>query len=275
MIYLLPHSGLANRIRVLVSGLAFADNLNQKLVIVWLKDNSLNCEFKDLFELHNRFSVYEDSFFLKLLNRMQTRPLLRKLIYALFQIDFTISDTDMHNLVWSTGTDKIDYTRLPTCAKNIFIHTCNEFHFDYYFLKFLRPVKSILNRVDAVASAFNEKTIGIHIRRTDHAGAIKNSPLNLFIDAMKIEIAKDGETNFFLATDDPETEYILMKKFPGKVIKCKKELSRSTKQGIKDAMVDLYCLARTKKIYGSYFSSFSDIAARIGNKKLKVLSLQN
>ena len=37
------------------------------------------------------------------------------------------------------------------------------------------------------------------------------------------------------------------------------------------AMVDLYCLAKCSKIYGSHGSSFSDVAARIGNIPLKVM----
>ena len=39
-----------------------------------------------------------------------------------------------------------------------------------------------------------------------------------------------------------------------------------------DSVVDLYSLAATKKIYGSYLSSYSEVAAQIGQVPLEVLS---
>ena len=60
--------------------------------------------------------------------------------------------------------------------------------------------------------------------------------------------------------------------FEGKIIVYKKEMNRDTPNGIRDAVVDLYCLSKTKYIYGSYWSSFSDIAARIGEIRLITLN---
>ena len=59
--------------------------------------------------------------------------------------------------------------------------------------------------------------------------------------------------------------------FPGKILTYKKEFSRTDVKGVQDAVIDLYSLAASCKIYGSYFSSFSDIAARIGDIPLKVI----
>lgn len=42
MIYLNPHSGLANRIRAIISGMALANHLQQKLTVIWRKDNALS-----------------------------------------------------------------------------------------------------------------------------------------------------------------------------------------------------------------------------------------
>ncbi|MDR2121881.1 MAG: hypothetical protein LBP34_02035 [Flavobacteriaceae bacterium] len=41
-----------------------------------------------------------------------------------------------------------------------------------------------------------------------------------------------------------------------------KVLDRNLKQGIQDAVVDMFCLANTQKIYGFYWSSYSEIAAK-------------
>lgn len=75
-----------------------------------------------------------------------------------------------------------------------------------------------------------------------------------------------------MATDDLETENELIEKFTYKIITYKKELSRNTKKGIIDALIDLYCLSKTKYIFGSYWSSFSDIASRIG--KIEVVTIK-
>jgi len=84
-------------------------------------------------------------------------------------------------------------------------------------------------------------------------------------------LSKDKDTTFYLATDDKEVEIILMELFPNKILTYEKEFSKTNVQGIQDAMVDLYSLSATYKIYGSYFSSFSDIAARIGNIPLEII----
>ena len=42
-----------------------------------------------------------------------------------------------------------------------------------------------------------------------------------------------------------------------------RDLSRDSVNGVKDALLDLMCLSKTDKIIGSYFSSFTDIAADI------------
>ena len=48
-------------------------------------------------------------------------------------------------------------------------------------------------------------------------------------------------------------------------------ISRTTQQGMVDALVDLVCLSRTPKIFGSYWSSFSETAAALGETELIVL----
>ena len=102
----------------------------------------------------------------------------------------------------------------------------------------------------------------MHIRRTDNLPAIGKSSTGHFILSMKKELEADPETVFYLATDDLSEEEKLREAFPGKIISNReRDLSRNSIAGIQDAMLDLYCLASTRKIIGSYFSSFTDIAA--------------
>ena len=42
---------------------------------------------------------------------------------------------------------------------------------------------------------------------------------------------------------------------------------------IREGVADMYTLARTQKIYGSFQSSFSNIAAQLGRVPLEILKL--
>lgn len=45
--------------------------------------------------------------------------------------------------------------------------------------------------------------------------------------------------------------------------------SRENKNGMESAVIDLYALSKTQKIYGSFWSSFSQTASAIGNTKIE------
>ena len=65
-----------------------------------------------------------------------------------------------------------------------------------------------------------------------------------------------------------------MKKRYGDRIFCSgKKADRGSLEGIREGITDMYTLARTQKIYGSFQSSFSDMAAQIGGVPLEILKL--
>ena len=58
---------------------------------------------------------------------------------------------------------------------------------------------------------------------------------------------------------------LLRELFPGKIISNEtRTLKRDSVDGMHDALLDLYCLSATDKLIGSYWSSFTDIAADMG-----------
>lgn len=82
---------------------------------------------------------------------------------------------------------------------------------------------------------------------------------------MREIIKTEPNSNFFLCTDDAKTKNELLEIFQERVVVNEIEnYDRSKATAIKDAAVDLYCLAATKKIFGSHHSSFSQTAADIG-----------
>lgn len=120
-------------------------------------------------------------------------------------------------------------------------------------------------QVDQISRQFTECTVGVHIRRNDNANAIRYSPTHAFVAAMKDCIAANPDVQFFLSTDSRETEEHMKSLFGGRVITRRRTISRSSAEGMQDAIVDLFLLSRTSRILGSYYSTFSETAASIGD----------
>jgi hypothetical protein len=60
----------------------------------------------------------------------------------------------------------------------------------------------------------------------------------------------------------------IQQQYGDRIITYEKVLDRNQQKGIQDALVDMYCLAGCQKIIGSYFSSFSEVAAQINGIEL-------
>lgn len=113
--------------------------------------------------------------------------------------------------------------------------------------------------------------VGVHIRRTDHLAAIRESTLDIFIERMKEAISHKADTQFFLATDDKSVEEELRRVFPNRIHTYEDKIwGRESKNGMESAIVDCLCLSRCEYILGSYQSVFSKFAALYGNKELIV-----
>ena len=108
--------------------------------------------------------------------------------------------------------------------------------------------------------------IGMHIRRGDHTTPTLGSPLSLFISKIEEEVTLDPNTYFYVASDSFSEKKKLKDLFGERIITRFDEV-------IVDALVELYTLAHTSKIYGSLASSYSSLAAELYSIKLEILSL--
>ena len=133
------------------------------------------------------------------------------------------------------------------------------------------PLPPIQARIDHLCQQFSPYTLGVHIRRTDNAASIEQSPIELFFDAIDKEIDLFADTSIYLATDDESVKLELQKRYGKRLIFAKDKADRSSIAGIQGGIVDMYVLARTQKIFGSFHSSFSELAAQIGNIPLEII----
>lgn len=255
MIYLQTEGGLANRLRAIASAYKIAEEHNVLLSVSWNMDKYLNCAFGELFALNTDI--------LNITNRRITifdKAASKILPSKYFDID---NEENRAQFIADFQTDP---------NKDYFIHSYSNFYkvHDYSFIK---PVSSIDMRVsELLGSTDKSNLVGIQIRRTDNAQSIANSPTEMFIEYMHKELQTNPQTIFYLATDDMNVRAEIAALFPDKVIYNKtKSVSRQTQSGMIDAMIDFISLSRCHRIYGSYWSSFCEVASDIGKNELIVV----
>lgn len=265
-ILLIPTSGLANRLRIIAVSIKLARTSGKKLTVYWNNDDGLKADFDDLFELPMQFSIHKIPLKYKIWTLMTHYSSnlfgLDNMYLRLFNFDFIFRDS-MAPLVWH---NKMNLQQEVDKANKVLICSCQEINYfdldDYHFFK---PQPYIQKQIDELTLNFKPGVIGIHIRSTDNTESIKKSPFELFIRKIEEELKRNPDASFFLATDNEDYQNRILQKFGSeKIIFQAKQFRRDVVDGIIDAVIDLFCLSKTSKIYGSYFSSFSHVAGRIG-----------
>lgn len=276
LIIIEPRGGLTNRMRVIASALHIQKLTSCELQCVWNQTNELNAPFDMLFEPIEGLTFIKSGTYTKIKSSMQENC-IKKLLVNIFNklqgIGFCIKDKDLLSLSPKKEENILNLTQK---FSTIYIATCEEFGNYLSELPKFIPIQNIRNKIIETSSRFNRNAIGIHIRRTDNQFSIAHSPTILFINAIEREITQNNNALFFLSTDDSNLEKELIKQYDSRIIVVsQKSLSRRCIQGIQDAVVDLFCLAHTSKIYGSYWSSFSGIAAELYNIELTILNIDH
>ena len=142
----------------------------------------------------------------------------------------------------------------------------------------LVPIRSIRDEVDELASRFSGTTIGVHIRRRDFVshGWANRSPTELFVRLMEDEITRDDNVRFYVATDSEQELTDLQCHFGNRIVTqpTTHRASRRSVDAIRAAVVDMYTLARTGKVIASAGSTFSYMAARIGQTEYRTVDMR-
>ena len=264
LITIAPVGGLCNRMRALNSALLLGEAIGSRVELLWCRDSSLNCRYADLFEPpENLFRVVDIN--------MSSRfgPLLKKLFLGLRpHAGRNFYDQDDIAEAMKSGLD----LEREFAGTDVFIESYSAFFGCKDYRTFV-PVKQLYQLIDAYRNRLSD-AVGIHIRRSDNIRSIKHSPTEEFEKIMSGMIASGYCNHFFLSTDSPEEEKRLVERFGDKIFSHPKgTFDRNVDTSIKDAIVDLYCLSGCKQIVGSYWSSFSETAANIGNKELIVIDV--
>lgn len=264
-IILYPYGGLANRMRAIDSAVNICRK-QDKLSVWWFKDGGLNCEFSRIFKTVP--FIYEKEMtktFRQLFKQYDNNnKYIRRLLFVLEKIHLLIVYDDIQGLRNSNCV--INNGRYLIC----FIRSWEAF----FPLQTFHKELFVLQNFDGLKEEklkINPETVGIHIRRTDNIWSVENSPLEVFETAMKKELDHNPNTDFYLCSDDEKTKaYFQTGDWKGKVKMPSGVLSRDSEDGIIQAACEMYALSNTRKILGSYWSSFGEIAAKLGNIEIEI-----
>lgn len=259
---LIPTGGLCNRMRAIASCIAIAQKKHALVTIYWNKYKGLNADFEKLFFKINVANVQMTNKSQWLYNVNYTKDYIKRfLIYKI------VHKQIFYN--YNIYEKKEDLTgKIPKSSNRpILLISGHPMCKDYAetLRNIFKPQSEIQNKINEIVSKFAKRTIGLHIRRTDNAASINNSPLESFMQIIDEEISKDVQTVFYLATDDNNIKKKLIQQYGKKIITFFQDTNRDSLEGMKIAVIDLFCLSRTNKIIGSVSSSYSQIAADLGN----------
>ena len=272
-LFFVPAGGLANRMRAIASAYTLSQRIGSSLQVFWFQDWALHAPFFSVFTLPNLPLTIKDATCVDYLLYDRAR---RKNFWIPALPQKLLFDRRLkENRVYELLLKKFDFEEWAKGHHCYMSGFCQFVDFpDILYSQLFQPVKEVMNEVNHFHDQFSDHTIGLHIRRTDHAIAIANSPDELFIRKLGEEIETCADTRVFLATDDNQLKQLFLSKFGDRIIMQELEARRDSIEGIRGGLVDMYTLARTCKIYGSAGSTFSSMAASLGGIELEVITKQ-
>ena len=269
-----PVGGLANRIRATLSAIALAEKTGVRLDVIWFQDWALHAAFHDLFScssIPENVRISEASILdLCLSDRPRKKNfyipvLFQRLMFTSCLYEHQIDDIRKQHFDFEKWAVQ---GRVYMAAYLSFYPYSSQLLHDVFY-----PVPDVLSLIERRSSAFSPYTIGVHIRRTDNVLSIKHSPLTLFFDCIDKELSGHHDLCIYLATDSEVVKQAMRARYKDRIVCAESQADRGSTKGIREAMADLYTLARTKRIYGSFYSSFSELAAEIGGIPLTVVTI--
>ena len=229
---LVPIGGLCNRLRVILS----AAETNRNFRVCWAKNKDCGAWWEELFE-----------------------PL------ALPNVEMVHCPRTLMPSKWNLRLNRI-------WKRAIFTEYEIQPYDGVKAMKGIRPTKEIMDRVEQISAAFDEHTIGLHVRRTDHHISSAVSTDEAVMETLTTEIAQNPKVKFYLTSDDENFKRALKDKWPDHILTQECHGTRATLEGMKEAVIDLWTLARTTRILGSYWSSYSDTASEIGDIPITIIT---
>ena len=265
-VYVDVQHGLGNRIRALISAKLLAEKSGRRLVVIWRPDMHCQAEFRDLFE-DNNLDVRSD---------FTSNARARSDIYNY-----------MDNEVGAEKGKRIDHHS----PRDIYVKSAYVLNHQYSdFAAENEVLRRLVIRSEVLQTA-NESDVsnrvGIHVRMGGGKGYDQspwNRPENwsqkgqeemyywrershftVFFSEIDRRLSEDPSLQFFLATDREETYDAFRQRYGEKIAYARRQVFDRSIEQQRFALIDMVLLSRTRYILGSNWSSFTEIAHRLGN----------
>ena len=254
-------SGLGNRLLLLAGAQRVAAQTGQRLLLHWPVNDQLGCAFEDLFT--NQLDRFEPGDLDFLLRTDRTVK-----VYNTWRHSGPLY-TDMAR----DGDPDAEIVILKGWIAARFAGEQRTVELDEEIGRHLRTLTPRAEFLDAArAWPLPARTVGVHVRRGDpERESIEEygrATDEHFLRLMDAVLAAEPETHFFLATDHPPTEAGWRQRFGTRLLCREKNSLRRDRGGMGEALVDCLILGRTAAVIGTHFSTFSEIAARLGGTPL-------
>jgi hypothetical protein len=280
--------GLGNRLRALGSALAFAHETNRVPVLIWVPDHHLNCQYGDLFVEQDEIAVndgfdpsetwpYDDlrgqddaSKSVMWYNYMRQNG-----VHIHDPSELVVDDTEFHIYVSTAYV-------IQTPVTPYIIRTTSPF---WRVLKALTPQVSVARLVERLDQMPLHKMMGVHIRsklietdisgigaeeyskesskRTDYWRSL--TQVDTFIEEMK---RQPPTQLFYIAADNVQALEQLQAEFPSRIYYTPRSCDGRDRECLPYALADVILLSKCTSIRGSYWSSFSEVAVRMGGGRV-------
>jgi hypothetical protein len=252
-------SGLCNRLKVLLSGIALAEASGRDFSMVWEVRDSCGAGFSDLFQ--SRWVIHPAP-----LNLRGREIDLIAAAWDCMPDILALEDRDLlvtyHDWLIRPARYSHHKPLVARCAQ---------------LLNDLSPASEICKRIESLrASLFRDQMIGVHLRRGDFVASRPDVASNLaptlaLLDKWLDELPDAG---ILLCTDDgadtwnsnaPQPSEGIVAQFEtrygGRVARTRpRTLNRRESGAIQDAVADLWLLRATDRFIGTAGSSFSELA---------------
>lgn len=280
--------GLGNRLRALGSAMAFAKETNRALVVIWEPDHHLDCEYGDLF-VETDDIVVSDNFgptesWPFEVSRAQDSAAQRVAWYNYMRVngehvhdpsELVLNDKEAH--IYISSAYVVQSLETPYIIRT-------QSHF-WAVMGSLTPQVSVARMVERLSQMPMEKMMGVHIRskliKTDISGVgveeyTKESSsrtdywrsltqVDTFLEEMK---RQPSSQLFYVAADQIDVLEKLQAAFPSRIFYTARQCEGRDRACLPYALADILLLAKCPSIRGSYWSSFSEIAIRIGGGRV-------
>lgn len=282
--------GLGNRLRALASCMSFAKETSRELVIVWEPDSHIEARFTDLYKTP-----------MVVLEKMPVKWPFE----GVEKWDNVWSRFKFHNYMEMEGHGAIkgekivDIPNKHMYFKGAYIMEVDNYELtnwdkDNAMLRTLEPVDDVGAMVRSLESKGlgTDDIVGLHVRNRTLEKDIKNvdfikeygdeatrtmdmwrhkSGVHNFMRLIDQLVKERPSTKFFVATDTFEVLGELEKVYgTDRILSFKRTCDDRDGACVRYALADLYALSKCKSLYGSNWSSFTEVAMRLGGVKAKL-----